>query len=502
MKRMVCEMCGSTELMKENGVFTCQNCGCKYSLEEAKKIMIEVDGPVEVHGEVKIDKSPELENYKVLMEEAYEAGNKSKEVYEYCEKILQIDNKNSRAWLLKGISAGWLSSQNSTRFKETVMCFKNALAFIPENKKEDLIKTFEKDYENMGRCVSVWVGKNYMDWPKDSGRAANTINAYSKFIDSIKELNEEYGTSFDLNRLLDWYYDDLNIVCDNAMKKAKKDFGLEPWDRYKRSNQYSYQDYIDTSVNNANILHSMISYANNSKKLNEIKSKIIKTLDELVDSYSTDYNGLRDRSLTDESKSVNREDKKKYCGEIDEKLAALKAVEEKEEAERKAKEEAERKAKEEAQRAANEKYWNEHSDLKKQLTEEAATLNEKIKNINSELDNIYESINTIKNKKYDSNIYSSQIDDQKSHIADLNSQLSKLSLFKIKEKKELSSQIDDSKAKLKKLEGDLQNDIQKFEKEKLSDIAPLETDIKQKKEEIDNCYSRLNEIQELFNKNY
>ena len=502
MKRMVCEMCGSTELMKENGVFICQNCGCKYSLEEAKKIMIEVDGPVEVHGEVKIDKSLELENYKVLMEEAYEAGHKSKEVYEYCEKILQIDNKNSRAWLLKGISAGWLSSQNNVRFKETVMCFKNALAFIPENKKEDLIKTFEKDYENMGRCVSVWIGKQYMSCPDDFNRANNTINAYSKFIDSIKELNEVYGTSFDLNRLLDWYYDDLNVVCDNAMKKAKEDFGLEPFDRDKRSSEYNYQDYINTSLNNVNIFHGMVVYANNSKKLNELKNKITATLAALIGSYSIDYNGHIDRCLTEEAKNEISEKIDKYCGEIDEKLAALKAIEEKKEAERKAKEEAERKAKEEAQKAANEKYWNEHSDLKKQLTDEVAMLNEKIKKINSELNEIYESINTIKDKKYDSNIYSSQINDQKAHIADLNSQLSKLSLFKMKEKKELNSQIYDSKAKLKKLEGDLQNDIQKFEKEKLSDIAPLEAEVNKKKAEIDNFYSRLDEIQELFNKNY
>ena len=496
---MVCEVCGSTELMKENGVFICQNCGCKYSLEEAKKIIIEVDGPVEVHGEVKIDKSLELENYKVLMEEAYEAGNKSKEVYEYCEKILQIDNKNSRAWLLKGISAGWLSSQDNVRFKETVMCFKNALAFIPENKKEDLIKTFEKDYENMGRRVSFWVGKQYMSLPNDFDRANNTINAYSNFIDSSKELNEVYGTSFDLNRLLDWYFDDLIIICDNAMKKAKQDFGLEAFNRPKSFSEYNYQVYINTSLNNVNIYRGMVVYVNNAIDLIELKYKITITLTDLISSYSTDSNGRIDRYLSYESKKVYSDNLKKYCGEIDEKIDALNKEME---AEIKAKEEAERKAKEEAQKAANEKYWNEHSDLKKQLTDEAAMLNEKIKNINSELNDIYESINTIKDKKYDSNIYSSQINDQKAHIADLNSQLSKLSLFKMKEKKELNSQIDDSKANLKKLEGDLQNDIQKFEKEKISDIAPLEAEVNKKKAEIDNFYSRLDEIQELFNKNY
>lgn len=37
MKQMVCEMCGGTDLIKKDGVFVCQTCGCKYSIEEAKK---------------------------------------------------------------------------------------------------------------------------------------------------------------------------------------------------------------------------------------------------------------------------------------------------------------------------------------------------------------------------------------------------------------------------------------------------------------------------------
>ena len=58
MKRLTCEMCGSTDLVKQEGVFVCQSCGCKYSVEEAKKMM--------VAGMVSIDHSGELERYKNL----------------------------------------------------------------------------------------------------------------------------------------------------------------------------------------------------------------------------------------------------------------------------------------------------------------------------------------------------------------------------------------------------------------------------------------------------
>ena len=62
MKRLTCEMCGSNDLVKQNGMLVCQSCSTKYSVEEAKKMMIE--GTVDVSGSsVKIDTSDELENW-------------------------------------------------------------------------------------------------------------------------------------------------------------------------------------------------------------------------------------------------------------------------------------------------------------------------------------------------------------------------------------------------------------------------------------------------------
>ena len=51
MKQLICEMCGSADLIKQDGVFVCQTCGCKYSVEEARKMMIE--GTVSIDGVVK-----------------------------------------------------------------------------------------------------------------------------------------------------------------------------------------------------------------------------------------------------------------------------------------------------------------------------------------------------------------------------------------------------------------------------------------------------------------
>ena len=74
MRRLTCEMCGSIDLVKQNGLFVCQNCGTKYSVEEARKMMI--DGKVDVSGSrVKIDTTDELSNLYQIARRAKQEEN-------------------------------------------------------------------------------------------------------------------------------------------------------------------------------------------------------------------------------------------------------------------------------------------------------------------------------------------------------------------------------------------------------------------------------------------
>ena len=101
MKQLSCEMCGSTDLIKDGGVFVCQTCGCKYSVEEAKKMMIEgtvdVKGTVSIAGRVdisgsavKVDNTDRLNNYYQLARNAWKAED-FKRVEEYYALILKDD---------------------------------------------------------------------------------------------------------------------------------------------------------------------------------------------------------------------------------------------------------------------------------------------------------------------------------------------------------------------------------------------------------------------------
>ena len=93
MKQLTCEMCGSTDLVKQDGIFVCQSCGCKYSVEEAKKMMIE--GTVDVSGStVKVDNSDALENLYLLARRA-KANNNYAEAQKYYGEILK---QNPNSW--------------------------------------------------------------------------------------------------------------------------------------------------------------------------------------------------------------------------------------------------------------------------------------------------------------------------------------------------------------------------------------------------------------------
>lgn len=66
MKRLICEMCGSADLLKDGGIFVCQACGCKYTVEEARKMMVE--DTVDISGTVRVDNSEFVQNILIMQD--------------------------------------------------------------------------------------------------------------------------------------------------------------------------------------------------------------------------------------------------------------------------------------------------------------------------------------------------------------------------------------------------------------------------------------------------
>lgn len=141
MKRLTCEMCGSTDLIKQDGVFVCQSCGCKYSVEEARKMMIE--GTVEVTGTVRVDdseaKKEQIHNYFQMAQSAYDSQDYEGAVG-YYDRILEIDANNFEAWRLKTKAAAEGSTIQNYKEKipSAIIAAKRAVELAPDINKYEI----------------------------------------------------------------------------------------------------------------------------------------------------------------------------------------------------------------------------------------------------------------------------------------------------------------------------------------------------------------------------
>lgn len=126
MKQLVCEMCGGTDLIKDGGVFVCQSCGCKYSVEEAKKMMIE--GTVEVTGTVKVDNTGAIDNYLKMAASAI-AGKNGESANNYADKALELDPANATAWYIKMQAAAVNATPSDCKVSEQGVAGRNAIRF-------------------------------------------------------------------------------------------------------------------------------------------------------------------------------------------------------------------------------------------------------------------------------------------------------------------------------------------------------------------------------------
>ena len=135
MKQLVCEICGSTDLIKREGVFVCQACGCKYSIEEAKKIMI--DGTVEVVGKVEIDNEKTLSNYIKLIEEEIN-GKNFQAALDYIAKALVMNPDAYELWLQKARTVGEDFTVQKQNFHAAIVAAKKAIDKAPIEKKKEV----------------------------------------------------------------------------------------------------------------------------------------------------------------------------------------------------------------------------------------------------------------------------------------------------------------------------------------------------------------------------
>ncbi len=202
MKAMVCEMCGGNELIKHDGMFMCQHCNTKYTVEEAKKLMIE--GTVDVKGTVKVDNSAFVEKFLANARRAYSKED-WEEVEKYYNMVEQNAPNNMEAVFFSAFGKAMLSLTDSDYFKrqqkftvldKSISVINDYYELTDENKQEVLTKisdaiikmfsvTFVYNTQATGNTVgsSNWQ-KNMMNKTKDA------------FVTELKQIAELHNDAY------------------------------------------------------------------------------------------------------------------------------------------------------------------------------------------------------------------------------------------------------------------------------------------------------------------
>ena len=172
MKQLTCEMCGSTDLMKQEGVFVCQSCGCKYSVEEAKKMMIE--GIVDVQGTVRVDASDKVKNLYIMARRAKDDNNA--ELASKYYEMITFENPNDweALFYFNYFKARQTNLQN---MRNSVIRFANSLDSV-----FDLIDKSDKTSDEKWNLAKEIITKidslceSYIYWAKSHYRKFSQLN--------------------------------------------------------------------------------------------------------------------------------------------------------------------------------------------------------------------------------------------------------------------------------------------------------------------------------------
>lgn len=215
-------MCGSNDLIKQDGVFVCQNCLTKYTVEEARKIMLDGDT------KIIIDTSKKEQNLFDLVDAQMKAENYA-EAYDTASRLIELNSDIWQGWAFKGLSLSYVSNKDGFQFNESLVCFEKAYSLLCKQNQIEATDTITNyEFESIV-CLFKRYCKAFVE--SISRKTADSVsNVYDAFIEEIRNMPNKYSTKAPVvfkfeNRLAELYLSYLkaaNKLSDKMLDVSKK----------------------------------------------------------------------------------------------------------------------------------------------------------------------------------------------------------------------------------------------------------------------------------------
>lgn len=434
MAALNCDLCGGKLIMGAGGIATCESCGMEHSTDRMKEKVQEIKGTV------RVDNTHMVDNYLSMAQNAYESKN-NEEAESYCNKIIEIDTTNYKAWFLKGKAAGWQSTLQNPRFSESVSAFSKAIQNAPEEERENVIEDSKEEIKDLSSALIALRAKRFAEWPDDKEKQG-FISDLKSILHVISEFLIKAKVMIPVGEIMGPAAKQINSAVVKAWQKIEKDYhGKEG-----KPNQYEWERFIKRVDYCLEILDVAISICKDDDEADiQRYENMIFLQKEAINSCSWDYDftyGIKsyhvDYTLTDQAKAIRRQRINKYQEEIDK-----------------------------IKQKANDKYWNEHPEEKKELDDEIKVATEEIQKLNQEVQEITNSKERaeLMNKRYE-----------------LKNQKAALGIFNKKEKNQIQEQIDEIESEVEMIDAEIEQKVAKLE----SRISILNKKVERTQEKLKN----------------
>ncbi len=449
MAALVCDLCGGKLMMGAGGIATCDSCGMEHSADRMKEKVQEIKGTV------RVDNTHMIDNYLEMAQTAQDSGN-NEEAEAYCNKIIEIESTNYRAWMLKGEAAAWQSTLQNSRVDEGVNAFIKGINNAPENEREELIEEAKEQIKKLSVAMISLRADRFAKWP-DKEETAGFISDLAGILSTVVSFLTQTGAIVPISEIMA----PVATLINQSVVKAYRNVILPDYksDRYPWPNDDDFNKYIERLGYCTNLVDKAIDICDDDDKEDiQRYENLIFFHEKAIEacSYDWEYVDLdeqwkvnfykkpgwhpvpRENRVYVEHMSLNDNavaSRRRLISQYETKIRKIKADIATKEAAEKA--EKERIAREEAQKRY-EMYWNEHAEEKIELELELKSIKSQINQLNSsynvKIENINKQILEIPGYTEISHL------DEK--INQLNKNKNSLGFLKVKEKKVLQEQID------------------------------------------------------------